>query len=29
VMMTVMGDDRMRPVADEVKRCLERVIAAM
>jgi len=29
VMMTVMGDDRIRPVAEEVKRRLERVIAGV
>ena len=29
VMMTVLGNDRMRQVADEVKQRLERVIAAM
>ena len=29
VMTTVMGDDRIRPVAEEVKRRLERVIAGV
>ncbi len=29
VMMTVMGDDRMRPIAEEVKSRLERVIASV
>ena len=29
VMMTVTGDERMRPIADEVKRRLERVIASV
>jgi uncharacterized protein (DUF302 family) len=29
VMMTVMGDEKMRPIAEEVKRRLERVIASV
>jgi uncharacterized protein (DUF302 family) len=29
VMMTMMGDEKMRPIAEEVKRRLERVIASV